>query len=417
MTEPSNRLPHHIWFRCSIRGLAITLGQIGFACLVVMLAQRVNPLQAYSSLYQWDGVWYAHVAARGYRTNHPPAPSTDDKDACNVGFFPGYPLVIRALQTVLGVSVQTSVLLVSQLSCWGFWTYWFRFMDHWKASPRLIEGATITLLAHPAAFFLIAGYSESLFLLGVLGFFYWSKRHERWAWPLAALYGIAMTATRIVGLPLVGVPVLQSWDGPIPGRFIRVLTRMLLAITASLGGLLFFAYCQARFGAWNAYLMAQAAVGVKPDYLWIVNPDYWHLYFPTNHPPFLTGNWASRVTVPLMVCMFAGVATVEICCRRHSTGAEVRQRLGYYLCGAFLFYFGVAGMICHPDEPLQSVIRYSFCAYVVVVLGFVHLLCQVTVMTGRSAAIALGGLRLFNGASLLLQTWYVSVFANSHWVA
>ena len=56
----------------------------------------------------------------------------------------------------------------------------------WNVSSALQICAALLILAHPAAFFLVAGYSESLFLMALLGFVYWSSAEGRSAKILAA---------------------------------------------------------------------------------------------------------------------------------------------------------------------------------------------------------------------------------------
>src|SRR5207302_3000051 len=107
----------------------------------------------------------------------------------------------------------------------------------------------LAILAHPAAFFLVAGYSESLFLMGLLGFLFWSGTEARGARILAAIHGIVMSATRIVGLPCALAPLVKRiWE-----LGWRKLTNVrdwlanygataLLSASAMLGGLGFFIY-------------------------------------------------------------------------------------------------------------------------------------------------------------------------------
>ena len=78
----------------------------------------------------------------------------------------------------------------------------------------------VAIVVHPGPFYLVVGYSESLFLLGLLGYFYWCEKAGRWSWSLAARHGFGMTATRLVGLPAAVFPVWQHtprWKFPALG--------------------------------------------------------------------------------------------------------------------------------------------------------------------------------------------------------
>jgi len=48
-----------------------------------------------------------------------------------------------------------------------------------ECSPAVQICGALLIAAHPAAFFLVAGYSESLFLMALLGFIYWSTAEGR----------------------------------------------------------------------------------------------------------------------------------------------------------------------------------------------------------------------------------------------
>src|SRR6266478_1825937 len=81
----------------------------------------------------------------------------------------------------------------------------------------------VTNRRHPAAFFLVAGYSESLFLMALLGFIYWSAAEGSSAKFWAAVHGIVMSATRIVGIVCAAFPLVHSvfqtgWRGLLEPR-------------------------------------------------------------------------------------------------------------------------------------------------------------------------------------------------------
>ena len=91
-----------------------------------------------------------------------------------VGFFPGYPLSVRVVARATGLPAEAATLAAAQLACVGFWAYVLLWLRRGGVSVPLALATVLLLAAHPSAFFLAAGYSESLFLCATLGFFYWS---------------------------------------------------------------------------------------------------------------------------------------------------------------------------------------------------------------------------------------------------
>ena len=108
------------------------------------------------------------------------------------------------------------MLATSQAACWIFWTYLLVLLARWQVSAPVACGGVIALAVHPAAFFLVAGYSESLFLTAMIGFVFYraggmSRRELRLALGRSA-------RVRHDGNPIVGVCVAFF---PWPGRSSR----------------------------------------------------------------------------------------------------------------------------------------------------------------------------------------------------
>src|SRR5438046_9596851 len=198
-----------------LAGLIITLLQLAMA--IGLLAPERPFSERYAALVQHDSHWFMNIVDRGYQTIAPPI---DHKvmEVSNVAFFPAYPAIAAAFRYGLNIDTGTALLITAQLAAWGFWIYFFLFCDRWKVSPALQVCGALLILVHPAAFFLIAGYSESLFLMALLGFIYWSTADGRAAKFWAALHGIVMAATRIVGIVCAAFPVVRSVCAKVLGR-------------------------------------------------------------------------------------------------------------------------------------------------------------------------------------------------------
>src|SRR6266513_5240358 len=177
-----------------LTGLLVALLQLAMA--VGLLAPQEPFLERYSALLQHDSYWFMNIIDRGYQTVVPPV---DHKvmEVSNVAFFPAYPAIAALLRNAFNISTGVALLIAAQLAAWGFWTYFFLFCRRWKVARSLQICGTLLILANPAAFFLVAAYSESLFLMALLGFIYWSTAEGRAAKVWASLHGIVMSATRI----------------------------------------------------------------------------------------------------------------------------------------------------------------------------------------------------------------------------
>lgn len=396
-------------------GLALTLAQTALVCLV---GGPASPAEAYRALYQWDSKWYARLAEQGYPDTLPQARA----DMAKLGFFPGYPFAVRLVARVADLTAADGTLVAAQLACWGFWTYVLLFVRRWAVPVPLAAAGVVAIAVQPCAFFLVTGYSESLFLLAVLGFLYWCGVRGPAAWSLAALHGALMTGTRIVGLPLVALPVvlaaveLLSEKGVAPREWPRRLAPpAALAAVAALGGLLFFAFCQLRYGRWDAYMWTQrAGWGVTPDYLAFFRPETYRVAFPT----LVDGRWnpndLSRLSVPFTIVLFGVLALVECRAAKSDAGRTGRQRLGFYLAAGLMFYIAVCGL---ASSGLVSMIRYVLCVHVLLALAVVHLLSGVPLPAGRLGKVVAATLRVSAVVSITFQVVLIRMYTHAEWVA
>lgn len=390
--------------------VVLTLAQVALVCLVSGVP---GPGNAYRALHTWDSTWYTRIAAEGYPDELP----RERERIAEVGFFPGYPLSARAVARAAGLSAETASLVAAQLACGGFWAYLLLFLRRGRVPVPLAAATALVLAAHPSAFFLAAGYSESLFLCATLGFLYWSGVRSRAAWVLAALHGVVMTATRTVGLPLAAAPLLLAlaavpWGA---GGWRDVVRAGLLCGTASLGGLLFFAFCQYQYGRWDAYLYAQAAGwGVSPDYLVLLKPAAYRpgcavfLDDGTVNP-----NALSRLAVPLTVLLFGALLLAELRVGRGTPSEGRRERAGLLLAAGLMFYVAASGT---AGGGFISMVRYTYCVHVTLALAAAHLLGQVPALRARAWRAAL--LVLVPAVvSAVLQALLIRLFTHGEWVA
>jgi len=397
-----------------LAGCAVTLLQVVMA--VVLLAPEEPITERYSALVQHDSYWFMNIIDRGYQTIVPPI---DHKvmEVSNVAFFPAYPAIAALVRNAFNISTDTALLITAQLAAWGFWTYFFLFCRRWKVARSLQISGTLLILANPAAFFLVAAYSESLFLMALLGFIYWSTAEGRAARVLAAMHGMVMSAARIVGIvcaafPLVRAAFQTGWRGLLmPRKWLRE-NRAAVGLTfvAACGSIAFFILCQLRWGHWDLYMLTQATGwGIVPDYLAVFKPESYSWLVPALNNPAEV----SQLSMTLGAVLLVAVAICELVpAIRRRAGLPVRA--GIYFCAATIYYLSVSGVAC---VDMESMLRYEFSAYALIVLALLNFLRQFRTPPIWVRALGTAAVALLSAAGLCVQGWYVWNFTRGNWVA
>ncbi len=400
--------------RAAGSGLMVTLLQVAFA--ILLLAPEGPLSYRYQTLVQHDSYWFANIVNRGYGTIVPPI-AHKMMEVSNTAFFPAYPAVAAALHYGLNLSTANALLITAQAAAWGFWTYIFLFCQRWKVPMRWQRLGVLLIVAHPAAFFLVAAYSESLFLMALLGFVYWSGGEGQRGKILAALHGIVMSATRIVGLPCALAPLVKrAWElGARRLLDFRALFRecgpaLLLSLAAMLGGVAFFVYSQFRWGHWDIYMLTQQfGWGIEPDYLAIFKPSSYRWILPRLDNPIEASQMAMTLGGLLLLVV---VACEFLPAGRRQASRSVRIAL--YFAAFVLYFFSVSGVAC---VGMESMLRYEFCVHAVLVLALLHFLANVPLRSRLGRAGAVSMIALASAAGLALESWYIWNFTRGNWVA
>jgi hypothetical protein len=370
----------------------------------------------YRTLVEHDSYWFANIIDRGYGTTLPPI-AHKEMEVSNVAFFPAYPLLVEAVRRLARLNTYDALLVTAQAATWAFWTYFFLFCERWKLSLPLQTFGALAIVAHPAAFYLVAGYSESLFLAALAGFIYWSTREGRTARVLAVAHGIVLSATRIVGLPCAAFPMVWALftKGLRRREKLRVVAAryrapILVMLFSMLGGISFFVYCQVRWGRWDIYMLTQHAG-------WGIVPDYFAAFRSHNYrwalPPYRNTSVVSQFTSAVAGGFFCVIAAVEL------LGALLwrsgwQGRIGFYFCAAVIYFFSLAGV---ASVQMESMLRYDLCVHALVVLGLLHFLREFRVAPAFVRALAMGIAAVACAAGLALQGYYVWNFTQGNWVA
>ena len=204
-------------------------------------------LDAFGS--RWDTGFYVSIVEEGYVYEADPFPS--------VPFFPMLPMLMMLIMPLAGDAVVAG-LWVTNLALLGAAILFYRLVaDEW--GERVGSRAIWYLLIFPTAFFGTALYSESLFLLLAIGALYAGRRQQWW---LAMLLGIAATATRLVGIVVVPLLLLE-WYGQWRrgGSQVTDLWRLIFPLATPLGLASYMAYLWWRFDDPFGFVTGSAAWG------------------------------------------------------------------------------------------------------------------------------------------------------------
>ena len=189
-----------IWFVAVLRiglGLAGLLTMLldprplfrDIAAWTFLEVQDDRPWTLVFSVWQrWDALWYQEIATEGYRAGNNTA-----------AFFPLFPLLSRIASLPFLGNVTLGELAVTTIACVVAFVLLYRLarMD----TGRRAAVITVLLVAFsPVGFFLIAPYTEALFLALTVASFWFARTRHPW---LAGIAGAAAGLTRLQGCLLI----------------------------------------------------------------------------------------------------------------------------------------------------------------------------------------------------------------------
>lgn len=190
------------------------------------------------NLDRWDASWYQDIVDNGYSRR-------------KAAFFPLYPFLIRAVSPLTG-SFAAAAAWLSLIATIAVVYFLYKFVHLETKDQEKSSEAVKWLLFFPTSFFLLAPYTESLFLaLLLMALYFW--RQERFLG--AAITGFFLGLSRLSGV-LAIILFLPE--------LIRIFKKKdfsyqrLLAAGAPLGGLLvYLVYLKIKFNDWLAFVHSQ----------------------------------------------------------------------------------------------------------------------------------------------------------------
>ncbi len=178
------------------------------------------PLDAILGVWvRWDAVHHLNLARLGY-FQAPPGDSV---------FYPLYPALTRLTASLTGGDFILAGLLVSTVACILMLALLYRLAERHHGSETA-RWSVIVLAIYPLALFLIAPYSESIFIALCLAAFLAAEDRRWW---LAGMAGFLAALTRPNGMLIPAGLVFLAWRQA-RDQSIRLISRQSIPI---LGGL------------------------------------------------------------------------------------------------------------------------------------------------------------------------------------
>lgn len=214
-------------------------------------------------LYSWnnfDGIHYHTIAKQGY-----------EGFGLIQAFFPVYPLTIRMLMSI-GFQPIVASLVIAHIATLASIIAVYLLSKYWW-NQRTARWTLLGLLLFPTSFFLITGYTESLFLALILWSYWYILRHQWW---LAAVLAGLASGTKVVGVlwSLVILTELITLQKSITKRSLAILIGLLLV---SISGFLFYSgYLQQAFDDAIYYLHIQSQFGAGRTDRFVLLPQVFY---------------------------------------------------------------------------------------------------------------------------------------------
>ena len=167
-------------------GLVAVLG----AWLLMLFEFGPPETNALDMWRRWDAHHFLTIAEYGY--------TAPESDAHAAAFFPAFPIAVRVFMFI-GLSPVAAGLLVAAVASVVASFFLYKLADN-EFGPDVARRAVVYLNVFPTAVFLMAPYSESLFLAGAIAAFYLARTGR---WHLVGIPAAVAMGARAAGLFLL----------------------------------------------------------------------------------------------------------------------------------------------------------------------------------------------------------------------
>lgn len=260
---------------------------------------------------RWDTGWYLTIANEGYLF----LPDAKEDYQQNIAFFPAYPMAMRYLSAVFGRQPLWTGVVISIVAFYFALMYLLRLARSELGDEEQAVTAVLLLAAYPFAVFFSAAYTESLFLLTLLGAVYHFRQNQLWR---SAFWGFVCGLTRPPGCFLSVVlglmAVAPMWDAarwrvivPPPIGWPSIGRRLLAASAPGFGMLTFSAFVYQLTGNPFQWTMQNQAWGRMYRGLDVIVSD--RIDFIANNGLY---NYISTQTIDLFYSLAVLLALVAV---------------------------------------------------------------------------------------------------------
>jgi hypothetical protein len=336
-----------------------------------------------TALSGWDAGWFLRIAKFGYPNSLAEEPGGGNRWA----YFPGLPLIIRAVARTTGLSYEASGILCS------FVIGLLATIVIWKLVEGRFDASTATktvalLVFFPSAYVLSMSYSDGLFILASALCLILIDR-QRWTWAgLAASLGCL---ARLWGVVLVAVCVVEAGKAVYRTRDWRPL---LAVVTAPLGLVGWVGFQWVRVGDPLAFNTAYAYWG--NEWVWFTTPfrSAWRLATST-------AAWHSAPDVMATVGLIVILAGLSLLFR-------AQRRLRVVPAGWWVYAIGTALLAFSNSWP-TGILRYTLAVFPAFIGIAWHLRREWVSPLVATLATMQGAIAVVAFASII--TWQTAPFA------
>ncbi len=194
-------------------------------------------------LRHWDGLWYALIATEGYGGT---------TETARAAFWPLYPWLMSLGQQMTGWPVEVVGYVISNLAFAGALILLYRLV-RLDFDLQVARRALWALALFPTALFFTAVYTESLFLMLVVGALLAARQGH---WLAAGLVGALAALTRSYGV-LLGLPFLVLLYQQFRYDLRRWFPAVIFAALPILGPAIFGWHLDQVQGNWRAFIDVQ----------------------------------------------------------------------------------------------------------------------------------------------------------------
>jgi hypothetical protein len=188
------------------------LGALGLAHFIVDRTHPAAPgvaARVHAGLLGWDAGWYESIARVGY------APLGRQ----SLRFFPAVPVLTHGLAWLPGLDAGSALVLLANVAAFAATAMLYVLVRREASDPAVARRAVWVLSLLPAAFVLVMGYAEAVFLVFAIGCFLalrprqgaLSERRPEFVVAGVLAFGAALTRPIGILLALAVVAELVRW--------------------------------------------------------------------------------------------------------------------------------------------------------------------------------------------------------------